>query len=42
MSTAFCDLPFRGRELVDDFGGNLGNELPEVTVNVINIDFPRE
>jgi len=33
------DLSFNGRELVEDFGGDLGNELSQVTVNVINIDF---
>jgi len=36
------DLPFNGRNLVEDFGGDLGNELSEVTVNMINIDFPEE
>jgi len=36
------DLPFTGRELVEDFDGNVGNELSEVTVNVTNIDFSGE
>jgi len=36
------DLPFHEREFIEDFGGDLGNELSEVTVNVTNIDFPRE
>ena len=30
----FVDLPFHERELVEDFDGDLGNELSEVTINV--------
>ena len=36
------DLPLYERKLVENFGGDLGNELSEVTVNVTNIDFPGE
>ena len=38
----FVDLPFNGRELVDDFSENLGNELLKVTISVTYIDFPGE
>jgi len=36
------DIPFNERELIEDFGGDLENELSEVTVNVTKIDFPGE
>jgi len=42
VSTAFCGSTIHGRELGEDFGGDLGIELSEVIVNVTNIDFPRE
>jgi len=36
------DLSFHGRELVEEFCVDLGNELSEVTVNLTNIDFPEK
>jgi len=36
------DLLFNRRELVEDFGGDFGNELSEITVNETNIDFSEE